>query len=155
MPRAFSATGENTANGLICHSASFLFVVPSENIQNTGVALVTKQETHCNKGYFFLFYFERFHGGYRSQYFFSICQKYTYDGYTFVPQTKTWSEARSYCNENLTDLAMLTAQSTRDAAIQKRDYPVWIGLHRDGKRKHHHTTLAGSLSSVLIFCSEF
>ncbi|XP_036951216.1 C-type mannose receptor 2-like [Acanthopagrus latus] len=65
---------------------------------------------------------------------FFICHKMKSSGpeYTFVPQLKTWSEAREYCSNNFDDLATIKLDYQMDKAVLDWDYPVWTGLYRDG-----------------------
>lgn len=66
--------------------------------------------------------------------FFFICHK-TEDGirsYIFVPESKTWSEAHEHCRRNGYHLAGLE-DSDLNTAVREQDFPVWTGLHRDGK----------------------
>lgn len=83
---------------------------------------------------------ERFYGLECKQYNFFICQ-YSLTpnawNYTLVPQSKTWKEALEYCRDKFHSLATLEDQSKRNAAVVQRDFPVWIGLYREGKAPVH------------------
>ncbi|XP_072514077.1 macrophage mannose receptor 1-like [Salminus brasiliensis] len=52
--------------------------------------------------------------------------------FVFISESKTWTEAQSYCREHHTDLASVVSQAKQDA-IKKaaKDNTVWIGLFRD------------------------
>ncbi|XP_029289102.1 macrophage mannose receptor 1-like [Cottoperca gobio] len=52
--------------------------------------------------------------------------------FIFVNQSKTWTEAQSYCREHFTDLASVRNQAENDQ-IKKmtQNQPTWIGLYRD------------------------
>lgn len=96
------------------------------------------QQTPPNqdKRVWFLLLSERLFSLECEQYLFFICQDSLAPNgwnYTLVPQSKTWKEALSYCRENFHSLATLEHQSKRSAALVQRDFPVWIGLHREGK----------------------
>ena len=67
---------------------------------------------------------------------FFICQKHSGTDleFTFIPESKTWSEAKEYCKNNYDDLATLTSASM-EAAVGEQDFPIWTGLRRDGKDK--------------------
>ncbi|XP_035991591.1 secretory phospholipase A2 receptor-like [Fundulus heteroclitus] len=51
--------------------------------------------------------------------------------YTFIPKAKKWSEAQQYCQDNDKDLANIES-SDLYTTVNEEDFPVWIGLHRDG-----------------------
>lgn len=81
---------------------------------------------------------ERFYSVECNEYLFFICQySRTPTGhswnYTLVPQSKTWKEALEFCRDRFHSLATLEDQSKQNAAVVQRDFPVWIGLHREGK----------------------
>lgn len=80
---------------------------------------------------------ERFYGSNCDGRNFFICHKMKSSGpeYTFVPQLKTWSEAREYCRNNFDDLATIKLDYQMDKAVLDWDYPVWTGLYRDGKER--------------------
>ncbi|MED6257666.1 hypothetical protein ATANTOWER_029247 [Ataeniobius toweri] len=67
--------------------------------------------------------------------YYFICQdikeSQTLYKYIFIPKAKTWSEAQHYCRENHEELANIHS-SVLYSAVQKEDFPIWIGLHRDG-----------------------
>uniref|UniRef100_A0A3Q1GS00 C-type lectin domain-containing protein n=1 Tax=Acanthochromis polyacanthus TaxID=80966 RepID=A0A3Q1GS00_9TELE len=65
-----------------------------------------------------------------STYYFFICQ-YQPSKYKFIAQSKTWYEAQEYCEDKYDDLAYMTDPIYR--AVEEEDFPVWIGLHRDGE----------------------
>ncbi|XP_034721734.1 uncharacterized protein LOC117940580 [Etheostoma cragini] len=53
--------------------------------------------------------------------------------YKFVPQAKSWPEARQICStDSQHDLATFQSFSDLRDALDPQDYPVWIGLYRDG-----------------------
>ncbi len=84
---------------------------------------------------------ERFYGVGCEESLFFICQMSdmstpSYFDYTFIPQSKNWSEARQYCKEKFQDLAAFKDYSDLSFAINQQDFPIWIGLHRDGEDKH-------------------
>lgn len=83
---------------------------------------------------------ERFRGSICEESWFFICYELQGDGkyeYIFIPQSKTWSEAQRYCKEKYYDLATIKDNSDMQAAVGPQDFPVWIGLHRDGTEKHN------------------
>lgn len=96
------------------------------------------QQTHRTRinGVWFFSLSERFNGLQCQQYLFFICQ-YSLTpnvwNYTLVPQSKTWKEALQYCRDKFHSLATLEDQTKLDAAVVQRDFPVWIGLRRQGK----------------------
>lgn len=65
---------------------------------------------------------------------FFMCQKKTSSDpeYVFIPSSKTWSEAQQYCRMNYHDLASFTS-SDLDNLMEEQEFPVWIGLHREGE----------------------
>ncbi|CAK6976969.1 macrophage mannose receptor 1-like [Scomber scombrus] len=70
----------------------------------------------------------------KGHYFF-ICTKDPYNiyEYAFIPQSKTWYEAEEYCKNEYFDLASLTYALSIDSTVKTQDFPVWIGLHKDGE----------------------
>ncbi|XP_029945029.1 macrophage mannose receptor 1-like [Salarias fasciatus] len=49
----------------------------------------------------------------------------------FISQSKTWSDALEFCRRHYIDFIFYpTAASLRN--VNGRNFPVWIGLHRDG-----------------------
>lgn len=70
--------------------------------------------------------------------FFFICYELTNGNisYTFIPQSKTWDDAQQHCMKDFHDLAYLADHAHLGAAVRQRDFPVWIGLHKEGKDKH-------------------
>lgn len=78
---------------------------------------------------------------------FFICQTVVngnYD-YKFVPETKTWYEARDYCRDTFDDLAVTKDEAAVNVSVYQRNFPVWTGLRRDGKhiplykvQRHNH-----------------
>ncbi|XP_067468626.1 macrophage mannose receptor 1-like [Thunnus thynnus] len=67
--------------------------------------------------------------------FFFFCQKLqnTYSKYTFIPQSKTWSEAQDYCRKDYDGLAAFSDYDKLMSALKSMDFPVWTGLYKDGK----------------------
>ncbi|XP_032377794.1 uncharacterized protein LOC116693151 [Etheostoma spectabile] len=52
--------------------------------------------------------------------------------YTFIPEAKSWPEARQYCKtDSNRDLATFQSYSDLRDTLDPQDYPVWIGLYRD------------------------
>uniref|UniRef100_A0AAQ5YQ16 C-type lectin domain-containing protein n=1 Tax=Amphiprion ocellaris TaxID=80972 RepID=A0AAQ5YQ16_AMPOC len=77
---------------------------------------------------------KRVYGSDCRTYYFFICHEYhglnlEHLRYKFIPQSKTWSEAQQYCRDKYDDLAYITYF----APVEEEDFPVWIGLHRDGE----------------------
>ncbi|XP_051236327.1 macrophage mannose receptor 1-like isoform X3 [Dicentrarchus labrax] len=103
-------------------------------------------EPHYNEDCAFVSYnTKKFHGGRCEGHLFFICHNNRYDNsilnlpnynyyfdYTFIPQSKTWSEAQQYCKDNFDDLATFRSYNL-DSAVNLQDFPVWTGLHRDGE----------------------
>lgn len=91
----------------------------------------------------FFFLSERFLDQHCQQYLFFICQHSLVNGlwnYTLVPQSKTWTEARNYCKENFYSLATLGDYTSLNSAVVQKDFPVWIGLYREGKAQPQPST---------------
>lgn len=57
--------------------------------------------------------------------------------YKLILQPKTWHEAQKYCWEEFARLAVISDIHNLNASVQQRDFPVWIGLHREGKYHSH------------------
>lgn len=77
------------------------------------------------------------------QYLFFICQHslvHDHWNYTLVPQSKTWIEAWNYCKENFYSLATLEDDTKLNSAVVQKDFPVWIGLYREGKAQLQPST---------------
>ncbi|XP_071345653.1 macrophage mannose receptor 1-like [Trachinotus anak] len=76
---------------------------------------------------------KRFYGTSCERYKFFICHKVDNHRYryTFINESKTWSEARQYCRSQYDDLAIVEDDRLSSAAGQE-DFLVWTGLHRDG-----------------------
>ncbi|XP_071395465.1 P-selectin-like [Centroberyx affinis] len=52
--------------------------------------------------------------------------------FVFVNESKTWTEAQSYCREKFTDLVSVKNQAENDEIKMKNQgHDVWIGLFRD------------------------
>ncbi|XP_041845159.1 secretory phospholipase A2 receptor-like [Melanotaenia boesemani] len=83
--------------------------------------------------------------------FFFICQETDGDSlrYIFILESKTWSEAQQYCRSNHDDLASF-ADSDVSKAVEQQDFPVWIGLHKDGGVWEWSTGLLDDLSENLV-----
>lgn len=79
--------------------------------------------------------------------YFFICHKSQTWGYKFIPQSKTWSEARQYCRNEYYDLAIFRSRGDVDSAVTEEEFPVWTGLHRDGTDKHK--------CNLSCFCEQF
>lgn len=81
----------------------------------------------------------RFYAVSRNSYFFFICQAVVGGIYQYklIPQSKTWHDAQEYCREAFDDLAVTKDNNSVNASVQQRDFPVWVGLHRDGKTRSH------------------
>lgn len=88
----------------------------------------------CIKFFLFFIFFvslERFYGANCARSFFFFCK--TGNNSIFIPQSKIWSDAQQYCEDNYDGLA---TPYSLNAAVIPNDFPVWIGLHRNGKDKH-------------------
>uniref|UniRef100_A0A8C4F7R3 C-type lectin domain-containing protein n=1 Tax=Dicentrarchus labrax TaxID=13489 RepID=A0A8C4F7R3_DICLA len=56
----------------------------------------------------------------------------TSSSFIYVNESKTWSEAQSYCREHYTDLASVRNQAENDQIENmNQNRSVWIGLYRD------------------------
>lgn len=77
-----------------------------------------------------LFFLERLRSGGCENYFFFIC-----DNLGFIPESKMWDEAKDYCQDKNRSLAKFTDIGDINSHVKKEDFPVWIGLYRDGKDK--------------------
>uniref|UniRef100_A0A8C4NST7 C-type lectin domain-containing protein n=1 Tax=Dicentrarchus labrax TaxID=13489 RepID=A0A8C4NST7_DICLA len=78
---------------------------------------------------------KRFYSNECDGYLFFICHDHhnnNYD-YTFIPQSKTWSEAQQYCQDHFDDLATIKKDSDLDSAVNQQDFPVWTALRTDGE----------------------
>lgn len=53
--------------------------------------------------------------------------------YVFIPEIKTWSEARQFCQDRYDDMAFFLDSYQQEKAVVSQNFPVWIGLFRDGK----------------------
>ncbi|KAJ4946913.1 hypothetical protein JOQ06_008956 [Pogonophryne albipinna] len=79
---------------------------------------------------------KRFYGNNCENSNFFYCQKKQHPNpydYTFIPQSKSWLEAQQYCRSEFHDLATFEYVDYRYYPVQWQDFPVWIGLHRDGE----------------------
>ncbi|XP_037835847.1 macrophage mannose receptor 1-like [Kryptolebias marmoratus] len=76
---------------------------------------------------------------------FFICQKTTdaqdSPEYYFIPETKTWSQAQTYCQDNYDDLGNLDSYDENAYSVSQ-DFPVWIGLYKDGGSWNWSTSLS-------------
>ncbi|XP_045889174.1 macrophage mannose receptor 1-like [Micropterus dolomieu] len=70
---------------------------------------------------------KRFYGANCARSFFFFCK--TGNNSIFIPQSKIWSDAQQYCEDNYDGLA--TPYSL--IKVIPNDFPVWIGLHRNGE----------------------
>ncbi|XP_037337280.2 putative C-type lectin domain family 20 member A [Pungitius pungitius] len=52
--------------------------------------------------------------------------------YTFVPESKTRSEAEAYCNTKHDHLASFDRGQLLGSEVKEQDFPVWTGLRREG-----------------------
>ncbi|XP_055363524.1 macrophage mannose receptor 1-like isoform X2 [Betta splendens] len=77
---------------------------------------------------------KRFYVADCEKYYFFIC--YTMEQgeiqYTFINQTKTWSDAQQHCSTMNQDLAVISNYDQLYSASSEHDFPVWTGLYRDG-----------------------
>ncbi|XP_051245138.1 macrophage mannose receptor 1-like isoform X2 [Dicentrarchus labrax] len=61
-----------------------------------------------------------------------VCYHMTSSSFIYVNESKTWSEAQSYCREHYTDLASVRNQAENDQIENmNQNRSVWIGLYRD------------------------
>lgn len=82
---------------------------------------------------------DRFYGVYPYSYRFFICQSGesgSYD-YKLIPQSKTWFEAKDYCRTEFDGLAVTNSFHNVNASVKQKDFPLWVGLRRDGKTHSH------------------
>lgn len=117
---------------------------------NVAQTVVSSERSKVNKPIrmrinriWFFFLSERFNPQHCQQYLFFICQHSSVLGhwsYTLVPQSKTWTEARNYCKENFDSLATLKDDTRLTAAVVQKDFPVWIGLYREGEAQLQPST---------------
>ncbi len=68
--------------------------------------------------------------------FFFLCTAVKGDigKHIFVPKSKAWLDAQTYCREHYTDLSFISSQSQQDKLLTAADGPDakgWIGLYRD------------------------
>ncbi|KAF7212769.1 macrophage mannose receptor 1-like [Nothobranchius furzeri] len=74
-----------------------------------------------------------FYGASCDGYSFFICENYftsISNKYTFIPESKTWNEAQRYCQNKMRFLADFNYFNP--STVVDQDFPVWIGLRRDG-----------------------
>ncbi|XP_055363525.1 uncharacterized protein LOC114852791 isoform X2 [Betta splendens] len=77
----------------------------------------------------------KFYVGICDSFYFFLCSKLNASNvyeYTFINQSKTWSDARLYCQNGLGDLGVSEDDLQLKKAVYQQDYPAWIGLYRDG-----------------------
>ncbi|XP_047218533.1 C-type mannose receptor 2-like isoform X3 [Girardinichthys multiradiatus] len=60
---------------------------------------------------------------------FFACQRYTTE-YPFIMEMMTWSQAEEYCNNGYNGLASFAMSQM--SFFSKQNFPIWIGLHRNG-----------------------
>uniref|UniRef100_A0A3Q2DTS5 Uncharacterized LOC107083864 n=1 Tax=Cyprinodon variegatus TaxID=28743 RepID=A0A3Q2DTS5_CYPVA len=79
------------------------------------------------------FFYQRVYGLNCGSHHFFICQdnQNGQTDYIFIPEAKNWSEAQHYCSQNHEELANIPTVSL-STTVQKQDFPIWIGLHKDG-----------------------
>ncbi|XP_028257947.1 lymphocyte antigen 75-like [Parambassis ranga] len=53
--------------------------------------------------------------------------------YIFIPEIKTWSEARQFCQDSYYDLACFSDSNDQDRAVVSQNFSIWIGMYRDGQ----------------------
>lgn len=75
---------------------------------------------------------ERFYVTDCEGYYFFICQEKGGNN-KFINESKTWSDAQQYCSSFYDDLAFFPNSNLLYSAAEPQDFPVWIGLYRDGK----------------------
>ncbi|XP_037835849.1 uncharacterized protein LOC119617721 [Kryptolebias marmoratus] len=90
------------------------------------------------------YYSKKIHGKGCENYFFFICGNNELNGvnYTFIPKTKTWSDAQDYCKNTHDFLAIFQSSDLSDV-IHEQDFPVWIGLRREGGSWNWRTGSSG------------
>ncbi|MED6260278.1 hypothetical protein ATANTOWER_010851 [Ataeniobius toweri] len=66
---------------------------------------------------------------------FFICRQYY--NYKFIPVAKTWPEALQYCKSHYRDLVSFSSSYFENVFIEQ-EFPVWIGLQRDGVLEQRH-----------------
>lgn len=54
-----------------------------------------------------------------------------FSSFIFVNESKTWTEAQSYCREHYTDLASVRNQTENEQIKNIITSKAWIGLYRD------------------------
>ncbi|KAL6113628.1 uncharacterized protein ACO6RY_11864 [Pungitius sinensis] len=54
------------------------------------------------------------------------------DWYAFVPESKTRSEAKAYCDTKNYALSSFYGGQRLGSEVKEQDFPVWTGLHREG-----------------------
>uniref|UniRef100_A0A8C6SMU3 C-type lectin domain-containing protein n=1 Tax=Neogobius melanostomus TaxID=47308 RepID=A0A8C6SMU3_9GOBI len=78
--------------------------------------------------------------------------------YTYISTSKSWEDARSYCRQHYTDLAMIEDESenTAVAAVLVTNQWAWIGLYRQPWRWSDGSD--STICSLLFFysiCNQF
>ncbi|KAK5615462.1 hypothetical protein CRENBAI_000712 [Crenichthys baileyi] len=60
---------------------------------------------------------------------FFACQRNTTD-YPLIKEMMTWSQAEEYCNNSYNGLSSFAMRNM--SFFSKQNFPIWIGLHRNG-----------------------
>lgn len=64
---------------------------------------------------------------------FSACRIINSSSITIVQEMMTWSEAKDHCMKINQELATFTKEEM--TFFSEQNFPIWIGLHRNGKNK--------------------
>ncbi|XP_061564869.1 C-type mannose receptor 2-like [Cololabis saira] len=93
----------------------------------------SQNQPHYNEECAVLSYNKKLYGKSCSGYCFFFCHKIegTSTSYTFFNESKTWAEAKEYCNADGQYLAGIGKEDL-GTALGEKDFPVWIGKHKNG-----------------------
>uniref|UniRef100_A0A3B1JS76 C-type lectin domain-containing protein n=1 Tax=Astyanax mexicanus TaxID=7994 RepID=A0A3B1JS76_ASTMX len=90
-------------------------------------------------------------------FFTAVCgvSPYVPHRYHFVDQSKTWTDAQSYCRQTYTDLATINnmdeMKKLNDTLKDKTDNYVWIGLNRGNRGGLWENQITGNEFCVAMY----